>query len=87
MSEQTESESIKTLVDQIDADRLVLPEFQRDFKWDLKRTYDLFDSIVRDVFIGPLIYGIPSFPITTRAVDDPKGPERRGDRSSERIIP
>jgi len=32
--------------------------------------YDLFDSLTKDIFIGSIIYGVPSFEITTRAFDD-----------------
>ncbi len=60
---------MKDLVAAIDQQRLVLPEFQRDFVWEVTKTYDLFDSLARDIFIGPLIYGVPSFEITTREID------------------
>lgn len=72
MTDRTDSESIKALTEDIERSRLFLPEFQRDFKWDIKRTYDLFDSLVRDVFIGALIYGIPSFAISVREIDNRK---------------
>ncbi|HEY6527206.1 MAG TPA: DUF262 domain-containing protein [Cellvibrionaceae bacterium] len=32
-------------------------------------TSTLFDSLVRNIFVGSLIYGIPSFEITVRAID------------------
>jgi uncharacterized protein with ParB-like and HNH nuclease domain len=63
------TESILQLVDDIAKDRVALPEFQRDFVWDIEKTFDLFDSFVRDIFIGSLIYGIPSFEITVRELD------------------
>jgi hypothetical protein len=28
--------------------------------WVISKTYDLFDSLVKDIFIGAIIYGIPS---------------------------
>ncbi len=49
-SEKTES--IEQLVDSIDKGDIVLPEFQRDFVWEESKTYDLFDSLIRDIFIG-----------------------------------
>lgn len=73
---------MKALVAAIQADRLVLPEFQRDFVWDLSKTHDLFDSVVRDVFIGSLIYGVPSFEITTREIDSRP---RKGQGSQRRL--
>jgi hypothetical protein len=63
------TESIVQLVDDIVKDRVALPEFQRDFVWDIDKTFDLFDSFVRDIFIGSLIYGVPSFEITVRELD------------------
>jgi hypothetical protein len=63
------TESILQLVDDIAKGRVALPEFQRDFVWDIEKTFDLFDSFVRDIFIGSLIYGIPSFEITVRELD------------------
>jgi uncharacterized protein with ParB-like and HNH nuclease domain len=63
------TESILQLVEDIVKDRVALPEFQRDFVWDVEKTFDLFDSFVRDIFVGSLIYGIPSFEITVRELD------------------
>jgi Protein of unknown function DUF262 len=63
------TESIAQLVDDIIKDRVALPEFQRDFVWDIEKTFDLFDSFVRDIFVGSLIYGVPSFEITVRELD------------------
>jgi hypothetical protein len=63
------TESIGRLVEDIVKDRVALPEFQRDFVWDIEKTFDLFDSFVRDIFVGSLIYGVPSFEITVRELD------------------
>lgn len=63
------TESVAQLVDDIVKDRVALPEFQRDFVWDIDKTFDLFDSFVRDIFVGSLIYGVPSFEITVRDLD------------------
>ena len=52
------TESIAQLVDDIVKDRVALPEFQRDFVWDIDKTFDLFNSFVRDIFVGSLIYGV-----------------------------
>jgi len=67
---EQKTESIEQLVQTIETGDVVLPEFQRDFVWEESKTYDLFDSIIRDIFIGSLIYGIPSFEITVRKLDD-----------------
>src|SRR5262249_20079889 len=73
------TESIEQLVASISSGDVVLPEFQRDFVWEEAKTYDLFDSIIRDIFIGSLIFGIPSFELTVRELDTRprKGPGSR----------
>ena len=63
------TESLAQLVNDIDKNAVVLPEFQRDFVWEIEKTFDLFDSFVRDIFVGSLIYGVPSFEITVRELD------------------
>ncbi|MCP4612687.1 MAG: DUF262 domain-containing protein [Planctomycetes bacterium] len=57
MEDTRRTESIKNMVESIDNRSIVLPEFQQNFVWDVAKTYDLLDSLVRDVFIGSLIYG------------------------------
>jgi hypothetical protein len=64
------SESIKNLIECIDKDCVVLPEFQRDFVWGIEKTFDLFDSLAKNIFIGAIIYGKPSFQITVRDIDN-----------------
>jgi hypothetical protein len=63
------TESVLRLVEDIQSGAVTLPEFQRDFVWDIEKTYDLFDSFVKDIFTGSLIYGVPSFEITVRELD------------------
>lgn len=63
------TESIADLCREIETGTLVLPEFQRDFVWEEGKTFELFDSLARDIFIGSIIYGIPSFEITVRDLD------------------
>lgn len=64
-----QTQSIENLIYDVQNENAVLPEFQRDFVWEEMKTLDLFDSIVKDIFIGAIIYGIPSFEITTREID------------------
>jgi hypothetical protein len=77
-----QSQSITSLVQDIENGYAVLPEFQRDFVWEISRSIDLFDSLVKDIFIGAIIYGIPSFEMTTRSIDNrerkQKGKKRKG---------
>jgi hypothetical protein len=68
-SNRQNTESIQDIVKEIDKSQIVLPDFQRDFVWDESKTYELFDSLVRDIFIGSIIYGIPSFEIAVREID------------------
>lgn len=63
------TESIIGIIEMIDSKCITLPEFQRNFVWDISRSYELFDSFVKDVFIGSIIYGIPSFELTVRELD------------------
>jgi len=66
---QSQTESLLEIVKGIDKQTIMLPEFQRDFRWELEQTYDLFDSLMREIFIGTLIYGKPSFGMTVREID------------------
>src|SRR5437660_701778 len=66
---QSQTESLLDIVRSIQQETLLLPEFQRDFRWESDQTYDLFDSLIREIFIGTLIYGKPSFGMTLREID------------------
>ncbi|WP_338813297.1 DUF262 domain-containing protein [Bernardetia sp. Wsw4-3y2] len=77
--------SIESLIKDVQNEYAVLPEFQRDFVWEIAKTVDLFDSIVKDIFIGAIIYGVPSFEITTRAVDD-RERKTRGKRRNTLLV-
>ena len=79
------TQSIENLVNDINLGKIVLPEFQRDFVWELPKTYDLFDSIAKEIFIGAVIYGIPSFEIAIRNIDDRARPSKGKKRSD--LIP
>lgn len=67
-----QTQSLKNLILDIESKKIFLPEFQRDFVWEISKTYDLFDSLVKDIFIGAIIYGIPSFDIAVREIDNRK---------------
>jgi Protein of unknown function DUF262 len=66
---QSQTESLLEIIKGIDTQALMLPEFQRDFRWEIERTYDLFDSLIKDIFIGTIIYGKPAFAMTLRDID------------------
>jgi uncharacterized protein with ParB-like and HNH nuclease domain len=67
---QSQTESLLDIVRSITHETLLLPEFQRDFRWEMDQTYDLFDSLIREIFIGTIIYGKPGFGMTLRQIDD-----------------
>jgi hypothetical protein len=67
---QSQTESLLDIVRSIQQETLLLPEFQRDFRWELDQTYDLFDSLIREIFIGTIIYGKPGFGMTLRQIDN-----------------
>ena len=84
-ADTAKSESLKQLVEQIEQvgqPAVMLPEFQRDFVWEMQQTYDLFDSLIKSIFVGSIIYGKPSFGMTLRYID--KRP-RKGKGSREKI--
>ena len=53
---QSQTESILEIVRAIENKSIVLPEFQRDFRWEMEKTFDLFNSLVRGILhrIGDL---------------------------------
>lgn len=67
---EEKSESLIEIMEGIDKGLIVFPEFQRDFVWDVDKTLDLFDSLVRNIFIGSIIYGIPADKIYIREIDN-----------------
>src|SRR3954451_22657776 len=67
---QSQTESLLDIVRSIHGETLLLPEFQRDFRWEMDQTYDLFDLLICEIFIGTVIYGNPGFGMTLRQIDD-----------------
>ena len=84
MDDSSKTESIQDLVRSVENETLSLPEFQRDFVWEIGKTIDLFDSLVREIFIGAIIYGVPSFDITIREID--KRPRKQRGKKRARLI-
>ena len=77
-----ETRSIEDLVKMIDGGKLVLPEFQRDFKWPIEKSETLFDSIFQGLFIGSLIISRPKFNLACKDFD-----LRERGKSSRKPIP
>ena len=65
----SQTESLLDIIKGVENASIALPEFQRDFRWEMDQTYDLFDSLIKDIFIGTVIYGKPSFGMTVREID------------------
>jgi hypothetical protein len=79
---QSQSRSIEDVVKLIEEGKLLLPEFQRDFKWPIEKSETLFDSIFQDLFIGSLIISKPKFDLACKKFDErPRG--SRGIRRPE----
>src|SRR3954453_224480 len=81
---QSQTESLLDIVRSVQNETLLLPEFQRDFRWEMDQTYDLFDSLIREIFIGTIIYGKPGFGMTLRQIDD-RPRKGKGSRGSLRM--
>lgn len=81
-SNTQETRSIEDLVKMIDSKKLVLPEFQRDFKWPIEKSETLFDSIFQDLFIGSLIISRPKFELACKGFD-----LRERGKSSRKPVP
>jgi len=81
---QSQTESLLDIVRSVQGETLLLPEFQRDFRWEMDQTYDLFDSLIREIFIGTIIYGKPGFGMTLRQIDD-RPRKGKGSRAALRM--
>ena len=81
-SNQQDTRSIRDLIAMVDRGKLVLPEFQRDFKWPLEKSEVLFDSIFQDLFIGSLIISRPKFELACKDFD-----LRERGKSSRKPVP
>lgn len=61
--------SISNILKELKDNKLLLPEFQRNFTWRLEQTVDLFDSIFKGIFIGAFILSKPKFDLSCREID------------------
>jgi len=62
--------SLYDVVDRVDKERFLIPEFQRGWTWDADGPVLLFDSLFTGVFIGSIVIGPPTFDLTVREVDN-----------------
>lgn len=61
--------SIANVIREINDKKLLLPEFQRKFIWNIEQCNDLFDSIVRGIFIGAFVLAKPQFDLSCREIE------------------
>lgn len=61
--------SIFSVVQEAKDKKLLLPEFQRPFVWSIEQSKDLFDSLMRGIFIGTFVMAKPQFDLSCRAID------------------
>jgi hypothetical protein len=61
--------SISSIIEQAKTGQLLLPEFQRPFVWSIEQSKDLFDSLLRGIFIGTFVMSKPQFDLTCRKID------------------
>lgn len=59
---------LASLLKEIDDDKLVIPEFQRDFGWELDRFALLFDSIYKGYTIGNLLLWKVNLPLAHKVI-------------------
>lgn len=67
---QSTTLSLYDVVQRIDDERFLIPQFQRGWEWDEDRPVLLFDSLFTGVFIGSIVIGPPTFDLWVRKVDD-----------------
>ena len=61
--------SIANILELAGDGKILLPEFQRPFVWSVEQSKDLFDSIIRGIFIGTFVMSKPQFDLTCRKID------------------
>ena len=62
--------SISNVIQEAEEKKLMLPEFQRPFVWTIEQSKDLFDSLIRGIFIGTFVMAKPQFDLTCRPIDN-----------------
>ncbi|OGU37811.1 MAG: hypothetical protein A2X61_01655 [Ignavibacteria bacterium GWB2_35_12] len=61
--------SISNILQEVSDKRMMLPEFQRPFVWSIEQSKDLFDSLMRGIFIGTFVLAKPQFDLSCREID------------------
>ena len=50
------NKQFSSLMDDVSSGRLKIPQFQRDFVWDIKKSASLLDSIIKGYPVGTFIF-------------------------------
>ena len=81
------NKSIDQLIKDIDNKKILLPEFQRDFRWPIEKSETLFDSLFRNLFIGSLILSKPRFDLACKGFDlRPRGSKARKPKPVDKTV-
>ena len=84
---QSTTLSLYDVVERVENERFLIPQFQRGWQWDEDRPVLLFDSLFTGVFIGSIVIGPPTFDLTVREVDDrPRSGRGSGRRLREWVV-
>lgn len=84
MSNYNQEKSIIQIMDDLKRQRLLLPEFQREYRWPIEKAEILFDSLIQNLFIGSIIISKPTFDLACKQIDGrPRGSKRHRPKSKE----
>ncbi len=83
------SETIKEMIENINAQKYILPAMQRSFVWPEDKIYHLFDSLMHDYPIGTFLFWKVdqdtkekyAFNLFIKDVDEQKGKLQRGEKA------
>ena len=53
---ETGTQALRNLMTEIESGQIKIPQFQRDYVWNVEKAADLIDSVIRGYPIGSLIY-------------------------------
>lgn len=64
--------SLKSIHSMVETRQYLIPEFQRKYDWNKSESKKslLFDSLFNQIYIGNIVVGAPSFPISCKEFDD-----------------